>query len=108
MTCCILCFSSRREAANLFLAICKSMVLFVHGTKIAQVPSDSRSLYALSPSLKENGAEFGNRNSKMVGPIGLLYVAQREFATVAPQDSKNALKKERPLTSKVPLSNSNG
>jgi len=63
------------------------MVLLLDGVEVGEeVPIDSRSLYHLAPSLKDKGIEFASRVGKMVGPMGLLYVYQREFAIVAPQD----------------------
>jgi len=63
------------------------MVLFVGGVKVEEVPVDSRSLFQMAPHLKERAAHFATTIPKMVGPMGLLYVAQREFAIVAPHDS---------------------
>jgi len=62
------------------------MVLLIGGVKIEEVPPDSRSLYHLAPHLKDTGSQFVSIMPKVVGPMGLLYVSQREFAVCGPHD----------------------
>lgn len=52
------------------------------------VPHDSRALYHVAPHLKEPGSLFAASLPKHLGPMGLLYVSQREFAACSPHDSK--------------------
>jgi len=63
------------------------MVLLVGGTRVEEVPVDSRALYAL-PGLKESAAQLASTLPKQIGSVGVLYVSQREFAVVSPHDSK--------------------
>jgi protein N-terminal asparagine amidohydrolase len=65
------------------------MVLYIGGVKVDEVPTDSRSLYHLAPHLKDAGIQFANTIPKIIGPMGLLYVSQREFAVCGPHDSKS-------------------
>lgn len=53
-----------------------------------EIPADSRSLYAAHPVYRESAARLHSISAKLVGPMGLLYVQQREMAATLPQDSK--------------------
>lgn len=53
-----------------------------------EIPADSRSLYAAHPVYRESAAQLHSMPVKLVGPVGLLYVQQREMAATLPQDSK--------------------
>jgi len=64
------------------------MVLLIGGVKIEDVPHDSRALYHIAPHLKESGSQFAASLPKHLGPMGLLYLLQREFAACSPHDSK--------------------
>jgi len=62
------------------------MVLLIGGVKVDEVPHDSRGLYHMAPHLKEPGSLFAASLPKHLGPMGLLFVAQREFAACSPHD----------------------
>lgn len=65
------------------------MVLVVGGVVLQEeIPADSRSLYAAHPVYRESAAQLHSMPAKLVGPVGLLYVQQREMAATLPQDSK--------------------
>lgn len=64
------------------------MVLVVNGVLQEEVPADSRSLYAAHPVYRETAAQLHSMPAKLVGPVGLLYVQQREMAATLPHDSK--------------------
>jgi protein N-terminal asparagine amidohydrolase len=61
------------------------MVLLVGGSRVEDVPTDSRALLAL-PGLKESGAQLASTLPKQIGSVGVLYVSQREYAVVSPHD----------------------
>ncbi|XP_076172121.1 N-terminal amidohydrolase 1 [Ptiloglossa arizonensis] len=62
------------------------MVLVVNGVLQEDIPTDSRSLYAAHPIYRETAAQLHSMPAKLVGPMGLLYVQQREMAATLPQD----------------------
>ncbi|XP_029661681.1 protein N-terminal asparagine amidohydrolase [Formica exsecta] len=63
------------------------MVLVVGGVVLQEeIPADSRSLYAAHPVYRESAAQLHSMLVKLVGPVGLLYVQQREMAATLPQD----------------------
>ncbi|KAM0727075.1 Protein N-terminal asparagine amidohydrolase [Formica fusca] len=63
------------------------MVLVVGGVVLQEeIPADSRSLYAAHPVYRESAAQLHSMQVKLVGPVGLLYVQQREMAATLPQD----------------------
>lgn len=63
------------------------MVLVVGGVVLQdEIPADSRSLYAAHPVYRESAARLHSISAKLVGPMGLLYVQQREMAATLPQD----------------------
>lgn len=64
------------------------MVLVVNGVLQEDIPVDSRSLYAAYPMYRETAAQFHSMPAKLVGPMGLLYVQQREMAATSPHDSE--------------------
>ncbi|KAK1123260.1 hypothetical protein K0M31_008889 [Melipona bicolor] len=67
------------------------MVLVVNGVLQEDIPTDSRSLYAAHPVYRETAAQLHSMPAKLVGPMGLLYVRQREMAATLPHDSKYKL-----------------
>ena len=67
------------------------MVLVVNGVLQEDIPVDSRSLYAAHPVYRETAAQLHSMPAKLVGPMGLLYVRQREMAATLPHDSKYQL-----------------
>jgi protein N-terminal asparagine amidohydrolase len=65
------------------------MVLVVGGVVLQEeIPADSRSLYAAHPVYRESAIQLHSMPAKLVGPVGLLYVQQREMAATLPHDSK--------------------
>lgn len=62
------------------------MVLVVNGVLQEDVPTDSRSLYVSHPVYRETAAQLHSMPAKLVGPVGLLYVQQREMAATLPHD----------------------
>lgn len=62
------------------------MVLCISGIPIDEIPQDSRTLYQHYPHLKEGARQFCSLPAKCVGPVGLLYVNQRELAVTVPHD----------------------
>ena len=62
------------------------MVLCISGIPIDNIPQDSRALFQLYPHLKEGARQFCTIPVKCVGPVGLLYVSQRELAVTVPHD----------------------
>lgn len=60
----------------------------VNGVLQEEVLTDSRSLYAAHPVYRETAAQLHSMPAKLVGPVGLLYVQQREMAATLPHDSK--------------------
>ncbi|XP_051168650.1 protein N-terminal asparagine amidohydrolase isoform X1 [Leptopilina boulardi] len=62
------------------------MVLVVNGVLQEEPPADSRSLYAAHPVYRETAAQLHSMPAKLVGPVGLLYVKQREMAATLPHD----------------------
>lgn len=64
------------------------MVLVLGGVVLDEAPIDSRNLFHAAPHLKEAAAHVASLPPKVVSPIGLLYLHQREFAVTFPHDSK--------------------
>jgi protein N-terminal asparagine amidohydrolase len=64
------------------------MVLLVDGVPLEEAPRDMRAFFMQYPSLKEASRGFCALKQQMVGPLGLIYVMQREFAVTHPHDNK--------------------
>lgn len=64
------------------------MVLVLNGVLQEDCPIDTRSLYHTHPVYRESAAQLLALSNKIIGPVGLLYVQQREFAATVPHDSK--------------------
>lgn len=62
------------------------MPLALNGIIIENVPADTRTLFELYPHLKEVAVSLIAQVPKVVGPVGLLYVHQREFAVTGLHD----------------------
>ncbi|XP_023230791.1 protein N-terminal asparagine amidohydrolase-like [Centruroides sculpturatus] len=62
------------------------MPLAVNGIIIEDVPSDTRTLFELYPHLKEVAVSLIAQVPKVIGPVGLLYIHQREFAVTGLHD----------------------
>jgi len=63
------------------------MVLMVQGVVQDEPPPDTRTLYLNHPVLRDSASQLLTISTKVVGPIGLLYVCQREMAVTVPHDS---------------------
>lgn len=64
------------------------MVLVLNGVLQEECPPDTRTLYHTHPVYRETAAQLLAIPNKVIGPIGLLYVLQREMAATVPHDSK--------------------
>lgn len=62
------------------------MVLVLGGVVLDEAPVESRNLFHAAPHLKEAAAHVASLPPKVVTPVGLLYLHQREFAVVLPHD----------------------
>ncbi|XP_014257486.1 protein N-terminal asparagine amidohydrolase isoform X2 [Cimex lectularius] len=62
------------------------MVVLVGGTPLEEPLPDARTLHHLHPMFRETANQLISIPSKVVGPIGLLYVMQREMAVTVPHD----------------------
>ncbi|XP_060523079.1 protein N-terminal asparagine amidohydrolase-like [Cylas formicarius] len=62
------------------------MVLVLNGVLQAKCPQDMQSLYNSHPVYRETAGQLLSIPNKVIGPAGLLYVRQREFAATVPQD----------------------
>lgn len=64
------------------------MVLVLNGVLQEDSPTDTRALYHQHPFYRDTAAQLLSIPNKVIGPVGLLYVQQREFAATIPHDSK--------------------
>lgn len=64
------------------------MVLVLNGVLQEEWPAESRQLFIAHPVYRESASHLLGMQSKVVGPVGLLYVQQREMAATAPHDSE--------------------
>ncbi|KAJ8943687.1 hypothetical protein NQ318_015176 [Aromia moschata] len=62
------------------------MVLVLNGVLQAKCPQDTQSLYNAHPVYRETAGQLLAIPIKVIGPVGLLYVQQREFAATVPHD----------------------
>ncbi|CAA9996691.1 unnamed protein product [Nesidiocoris tenuis] len=62
------------------------MVVVVGGVPLEEPLPDSTTLIHLHPGFRETASHFIAIPSKIVGPVGLLYVQQREMAVTVPHD----------------------
>ncbi|KAK9502913.1 hypothetical protein O3M35_011596 [Rhynocoris fuscipes] len=62
------------------------MVVTVGGCRLEEPLPDTRTLHHSHPQFREAAAAFLAVPSKVVGPVGLLYVQQREMAVTVPHD----------------------
>lgn len=62
------------------------MVLVINGVVQEEPPPDSRSLFHAHPIFRESAAQLLAIPTKVIGPVGLLYVGQREMAVTVPHD----------------------
>ncbi|XP_030759714.1 protein N-terminal asparagine amidohydrolase-like [Sitophilus oryzae] len=62
------------------------MVLVLNGVLQAKCPQDTQTLYHSHPVYRETATQLLSIPNKVIGPVGLLYVQQREMASTAPHD----------------------
>jgi len=62
------------------------MVLVLNGVLQEDCPPDTRALYHAHPVYRETAAQLLAIPNKVIGPLGLLYVQQRELAATVPHD----------------------
>ncbi|KAF8792398.1 Protein N-terminal asparagine amidohydrolase like protein [Argiope bruennichi] len=62
------------------------MPLIINGILIEELPPDTRTLFETYPHLKDVAAALIAQVPKVIGPVGLLYVHQREYAVTTPHD----------------------
>lgn len=64
------------------------MVLVFNGVLQEECPPDTSSLYHTHPVYRDRAAQLLAIPNKVVGPVGLLYILQREYAATVPLDSQ--------------------
>ncbi|KAK6632623.1 hypothetical protein RUM43_013391 [Polyplax serrata] len=62
------------------------MVLVLNGVLQEDSPPDSRTLFHNHPVYRDSALQLVSIPTKVVGPVGLLYIQQRELAVTAPHD----------------------
>ncbi|XP_021928509.1 protein N-terminal asparagine amidohydrolase [Zootermopsis nevadensis] len=62
------------------------MVLVLSGVLQEEAPPDTRTLFHNHPVYKDSASQLLAIPTKVVGPVGLLYVQQRELAVTIPHD----------------------
>lgn len=67
------------------------MVLIVSEHLVKEVPSTITGVYSSWPRLKETSHALTTMLTEEVGPRGLLYLRQREYAVTVPQDENLAI-----------------
>ena len=69
-------------------SIFRRMVLLINGVPLEEAPRDITSFFQQFPHFKEQASSICSTKTQAVGPVGLLYVFQREFAVTHPHDNK--------------------
>lgn len=62
------------------------MPLLINNVLMENVPPDTRTFIETHPHLKDVAAALIAQIPKVVGPVGLLYLSQREYASTIPHD----------------------
>lgn len=75
------------------------MVLVVNGVVLEEPPTDTRSLYLTYPFLRDSAARLISIPTEVVGPLGLLYIRQREMAVTVPHDKNVSILGTEDVTS---------
>lgn len=65
------------------------MVLVLNGVLQEDSPPDSRTLFHNHPVYRDSALQLVSIPTKVIGPVGLLYIQQRELAVTAPHDSES-------------------
>lgn len=87
-----LLFSCSKQGTDLFVfsfrlsLLPPKMVLVLNGVLQDDCPMDTASLFMQHPIYRDYAQQLLNIPTKSVGPVGLLYVGQREMAAAAPHD----------------------
>ena len=64
------------------------MPLLINGVPLEDAPRDLHAFFLQYPHFKESAAALCSMKPQVVGPLGLLYIFQREFAVTYPHDNK--------------------
>ncbi|RWS01287.1 protein N-terminal asparagine amidohydrolase-like protein, partial [Dinothrombium tinctorium] len=64
----------------------RRMVLLINRSIVCDLPKDTNTFYRLYPSLKESARPLLSQTHKSITSLGSLYVLQREYAVVSPND----------------------
>lgn len=64
------------------------MVVVLNGVLADECPTSVRALLVAHPGYRDAAAQLLAAAPRVVGPQGLLYVAQRELASAVPHDSE--------------------
>ena len=67
------------------------MPLLINGVPLEEAPRDLHAFFNTYPHFKESAAALCSMKPQVVGPLGLLYIFQREFAVTYPHDNKISL-----------------
>ncbi|KAL0270926.1 UNVERIFIED_CONTAM: hypothetical protein PYX00_008197 [Menopon gallinae] len=62
------------------------MVLVLNGVPQEEAPPDSRTLFHNHPVYRDAALQLRSIPTKVIGPVGLLYIHQREMAVTVPHD----------------------
>ncbi|XP_066159261.1 protein N-terminal asparagine amidohydrolase-like [Euwallacea fornicatus] len=62
------------------------MVLVLNGVLQAKCPQNTQSLFHSHPIYRDSASQLMANPTKVIGPVGLLYIRQRELAATVPQD----------------------
>ena len=64
------------------------MVVLVNGVALEEPPRDIPAFLRQYSHFKEQASNLCSNKTEVVGPVGLLYVFQREFGATHPHDNK--------------------
>ena len=64
------------------------MVVLVNGVALEEPPRDIPAFLRQYSHFKEQASNLCSNKTEVVGPVGLLYVFQREFGATDPHDNK--------------------
>ncbi|KAJ8982111.1 hypothetical protein NQ317_002338 [Molorchus minor] len=92
---------------NVYSVFSCRMVLVLNGVLQEDCPPDTHSLYNSHPIYRETAAQLLAVPNKIIGPVGLLYIQQRELAaTVPPRQYKTLAYSEQMTLPPASLSSS--
>lgn len=64
------------------------MVICINRSPLEEAPPDMSTLFRMHPGYRDSAALLISIPTKVVGPVGLLCVIERELAVTVPHDSK--------------------